>query len=754
MNAGTRSGNWHRIYYLLALFDVLTVVGGLLLTHRLTGMFRSSVEVNKAWEARLLTYSTLGQLALAVDAPSNDIFDDENVTEEDVAAKEAVLAGALAAFDRVRRQAYDHARASLSGSTSSLILGDLDAVDRSNQSMVREARLIFEYFRRREPALAARRVATMDRRYADVNRAIAKLRHDAISSATAQLDRDQAAADALHVYEAIIAIAILLVVTAATAYGHKISQRVRLDADDREALIARLREGEALLERRVMERTEDLAETARRLETAQRVARLGSWEFDLTTRQVNWSDEMFRLFGFEPGGVTPSYELYLGLVHPTHREAVQASVTATIETGEPFSRDERITRRDGAERVFHASGELVRDPDGRALRLFGSSQDVTEQRAAEIAVRRSEERFRLAARATSDALWDWDIPGGVIWRSEGFRALFGYVDAPPTIEFWMSIVHPEDLGRIRAGLNDFLARGGDLWTSEYRLRRADGSYAWVFDRGLALRDEQGVAIRLIGSRMDITERKQAERMKSDFVSFVSHQLRTPLSGMSWMLELAADMPGIPEEARSHVADARESAARLATLINDLLDIARLESGRLSAVPEVLTLSTVTESVVAELQSLASEKGQELGMRCEAGVQPVFADAQLIRQAVTNLLSNAVKYTPRGGQIAVRLGQQGGTVTWSVRDTGVGVPKVALPRLFEKFYRAHNAISIDAEGTGLGLHLVRLIVEQAGGRVWCESEEGQGATFAFTLPAMAAGEEHHESTRADTARGRR
>jgi signal transduction histidine kinase len=245
---------------------------------------------------------------------------------------------------------------------------------------------------------------------------------------------------------------------------------------------------------------------------------------------------------------------------------------------------------------------------------------------------------------------------------------------------------------------------------------------------------------MIGSVMDITERKQAESMKSDFVSFVSHQLRTPLSGMSWMLELASETPGIPDAVRGYIADARESSARLSTLVNDLLDIAKLESGRLSAVPESLALPDLTASVVAEMQPLAAGKSLAMNVACDAQVSPVFADAQLLRQAVTNLLSNAVKYTPHGGCIAVSLAQQNGSVTWTVRDSGVGVPKHAQARLFEKFYRAANAISIDSEGTGLGLHLVRLIVEQAGGRVWCESEEGQGATFAFTLPAMTADKE--------------
>jgi PAS domain S-box-containing protein len=363
---------------------------------------------------------------------------------------------------------------------------------------------------------------------------------------------------------------------------------------------------------------------------------------------------------------------------------------------------------------------------------------IAQLGASAAALRQTEERLQLAARATNDALWDWEVATGRVWWNSAFAERFAQDGLAPTLDGWKGLIHPDDRPRIERSLRQFLDSTSEVWNEEYRMRRSSGTYAWILDRGYTIRAGK-TPRRMISSLMDITERKEAERMKSDFVSFVSHQLRTPLSGMNWMLELAADADGLPDDVRAHISDARESAARLATLVNDLLDIAKLESGRLSAVPEALALSTVTESVIAELKSLATDKALVLGLTSEPSVAPVFADAQLLRQVITNLLSNAVKYTPHLGRVAVHLCQQNGSVTWSVRDTGVGVPRDAQPRLFEKFYRAENAIMMDAEGTGLGLHLVRLIVEQAGGRVWCESEEGQGATFAFTLPAMTARE---------------
>ena len=348
----------------------------------------------------------------------------------------------------------------------------------------------------------------------------------------------------------------------------------------------------------------------------------------------------------------------------------------------------------------------------------------------------AEERLRLAARATHDALWDLDLTHDTLWWNDGFGSLFGHAARSPTLADWMALVDPDDVERVSGGLRQFLDGQGDVWRAEYRFRRADGSYAWVLDRGFAVRASDGRARRMIGAMMDITERKEAERLKSDFVSFVSHQLRTPLAGMSWMLELAADSGELTQTAGEYVAEARESAARLVTLVNDLLDIARLESGRAVSAPERLDVDQLTGSVLREMQTLIDEKQHHVTLEGAAGV--AWADPQLIRQVIGNLLSNAVKYTPTGGRITIRSRADNGVVQWAVADSGVGIPRAAQARLFERFYRADNAVAMEVEGTGLGLHLVRLIVEQAGGRVWCESEEGRGAVFSFTLPAAKEG----------------
>jgi signal transduction histidine kinase len=232
-------------------------------------------------------------------------------------------------------------------------------------------------------------------------------------------------------------------------------------------------------------------------------------------------------------------------------------------------------------------------------------------------------------------------------------------------------------------------------------------------------------------------RRRAETTKSDFVSFVSHQLRTPLTGVSWMLELAAGAPGVTREVGDYVAEARNSTHRLIRLVNDLLDVSRLESGRMSLQRENVRLDDLVASVVDEHRPAIDDKQLHVTVVRSVVDPTICVDSQLMRQAVTNLLGNAIKYTSTGGRIDVTFAVRDGRVACGMRDTGIGVPRAAQVRLFEKFYRAENAVVVESEGTGLGLSVVRLVVEHFGGRVWCESEPGQGALFTIELPTVAA-----------------
>jgi PAS domain S-box-containing protein len=247
------------------------------------------------------------------------------------------------------------------------------------------------------------------------------------------------------------------------------------------------------------------------------------------------------------------------------------------------------------------------------------------------------------------------------------------------------------------------------------------------------RDATGATVGLTLTLQDVTREREMSRLKSDFVSFATHQLRTPLAGIKWLLELAQQDDTLAEETRDLVADARASAERLTMLVNEMLDSSRLERGVVAVDLQPTDLAEITRGVMSELTTLIADKAQEVTFDADPGAPAVLVDPQLIRQVVLNLLSNAMKYTPARGKIALTLRGADGQALWSIRDTGIGIPASARERLFEKFYRADNAVTLETEGTGLGLHLVRLLVERFGGRVWCESVEGEGAEFSFTVP---------------------
>jgi len=375
------------------------------------------------------------------------------------------------------------------------------------------------------------------------------------------------------------------------------------------------------------------------------------------------------------------------------------------------------------------------EADARLLSLFADNAAGAVHNARLLeALQHSEQRFRVAAECASDIVYDWNLPADrVDYFGPRFERSVAANSALPGTrqEFW-SLIHPEDRVRVEKALNDHL-EAGKPFSVEYRIKDGKGQYLNVADRATVIRNQKGDPVRLIGAVTDITERKRAEQMKTDFVSFVTHQLRTPLSGVKWMLELAMDSIENPEDLRSFISDARTSTDRLIRLVNDLLDSSRLERGKLQLALRSMDLPELTRDIVNEITPLVVEKAQSVSIEAIEGMPKVSADPQLLRQAILNLISNAVKYTPVGGRIDIRIDREENKALWTVADTGIGIPRSDIAKLFEKFYRASNAVAVETEGTGLGLYLVRLIVERLGGNVSCESREGVGSKFQVSLP---------------------
>ena len=431
----------------------------------------------------------------------------------------------------------------------------------------------------------------------------------------------------------------------------------------------------------------------------------------------------------------------------------------TWETEKPawivdVTKEERFSRRQSAEAAgLHSAfsfpmilaGDVigvvefftsaVLEPDDSILRMFAA---LGRQLGAFVGRSRTQEQIEGFFTMSQDLLCFAGFDGYFKRVNDSWHRVLGYTPEELMAEPHVNLVHLEDRDATIAQLAA-LRTGGVMNSFENRYRCRDGSYKWLLWTAIAKPDEEIIYAVV----RDNTDRKLVEqqtqdtlRMRNDFVSFVTHQLRTPLSGIKWMLELAAEA-GEADEKTSYIQDAHESADRLIGLVNDLLDASRLESGKLRIVLEAVPLRTLTDAVLNDVATLVHEKGHVVTVESPEGLPDATSDPQLLRQVVMNLVSNAIKYTPPGGRIDIRMGQHGRHLQWSIRDSGIGIPAASAQRLFEKFFRADNVHTVDTEGTGLGLYLVRLIIERFGGTVVCDSEEGRGSTFTVTLPLSGA-----------------
>jgi len=255
-----------------------------------------------------------------------------------------------------------------------------------------------------------------------------------------------------------------------------------------------------------------LRDSEERLARSQKIARLGTWEMNIGTGQLHWSEETLSIFGFDLKAGDPSYEEYLATIHPEDRPGLQAVAGSTIAGGGRFELDHRIVRPDGEVRWVHGIGELRSSFGEGGDFLVGTVLDITERKRTEERLRESEERLRCLSRATNDAIWEWNIPADEVVWNEGYDTLFGRtgITVGKSLKSWSDFIHPDDLDRATTTLFTMIESGGDYWEGEYRFRHADGNYLYVHDRGRVMRNSRGEPVRMIGGMTDLTESKKAE----------------------------------------------------------------------------------------------------------------------------------------------------------------------------------------------------------------------------------------------------
>jgi PAS domain S-box-containing protein len=502
---------------------------------------------------------------------------------------------------------------------------------------------------------------------------------------------------------------------------------------------------------------EALKKSERLLDEAQRLTHLGSWEMDLKTREITCSDEIFRLFGARPRELHPTHEDFLARVHPADLEAVLEHYRETLETRKFRSYDYRIVKPDGAVRWVHATGAVDCDGAGAPVGLVGALHDITERKQAEEALRENEERLRLALVGANQGLYDWNLQTDETLVSPEYAAILGYDPAAfrETKARWLDALNPDDRERAAKTFRAYIRGEIPQYAVEFRQRTVSGEWKWILSQGkIVARDEEGKPLRMLGTIMDIGERKLAEekirelneeledrvrertaqledanRELEAFAYSVSHDLRAPLRAIDGFTRIILDEYGglLDDEGNRICSIVLREARRMGRLIDDLLAFSRFSRAEMWTSP--IDMETLADSAFHEVTT--PEERERIEFRVDPLPRSV-GDPSLIRQVWTNLLSNAVKFSSKRERAVIEVGsrpEEGENVYW-VRDNGAGFDMEYAQELFGVFRRLHH--EREFQGTGVGLAIVQRVIRRHGGRVWAEAEVDRGATFYFSL----------------------
>jgi len=377
----------------------------------------------------------------------------------------------------------------------------------------------------------------------------------------------------------------------------------------------------------------------------------------------------------------------------------------------------------------------TRGDDGNVNGFLATAVDIGERLRGAEALTRMNERFKLATHSAGMGIWDWDVVADtLLWDERTYEIYSAPLDTVPNMEFMLRVLHPDDVQRARAEFIAALSGKDQQFRMTFRIIRPSGEERVISSSGLTLRNSTGRAVRMTGLVWDVTDTQRVERMKNEFVATVSHELRTPLTSIRGSLGLvAAGAAGdLPERAMTLVNMALNNCGRLTNLINDILDMEKLESDRQRFDVRRMNLAELVTRSLEDNAGFAQSMGVRFTTPEPLSEVDVLVDSGRFLQVMANLLSNASKFSPGGAQIEVRAHASQGRVRVSVRDFGKGIPPEFQPRLFQKFSQADSSDSRRLAGTGLGLAISRAIVERLGGNIGFETGPG-GTTFYVDLP---------------------
>ena len=503
------------------------------------------------------------------------------------------------------------------------------------------------------------------------------------------------------------------------------------------------------------DQSEMTVEASERLnELAEELAGVSHWRYDVARRSFSFSRGVARILGLPDDVSELTPEGLVAIYAPEDRDRVRVAVRDAMAEVRPYSIEAAILMPDGERRFVATNGAFQKDADGRIITVFGMIMDVTDARRRERALRESEARFRMIADHGTDIVVWLGSDGLIRYVSPSVRAL-GYEEADLIGQRTTDFVHPDDFDRAVGIVRDLFS--GDKVDKdvrrEYRVREKGGAFRWLEGNPTLVQDPQTGERSCITSYRDVSARRLLEddlieaklraeaaaEAKSEFLTNMSHEIRTPLTAIIGFASLLQRMNLVSDQARTYVTRIASSGDVLLSLVNDILDFAKMEQGQVQLRPAPFSLHDELHDTAAMFAEIVATRGLtlELDIRPSAS-QRLVADSGRLRQVVVNLVSNALKFTDAGGvTLIAEFDPDAEQLQVTVRDTGVGIPPDKLGRLFQRFSQLDGSSNRRHGGTGLGLSICAKLVALMGGGITVESEFGRGSSFRFWIPATVA-----------------
>jgi len=509
------------------------------------------------------------------------------------------------------------------------------------------------------------------------------------------------------------------------------------------------------IERDVTERLEQQAkldEHRRRLEFALETSRSGLWDWYFEDDSVYFSDMWYRMLGYEPGELPMAFETWASLAHPEDLPRAKAALTQYLEgRTHQYACEMRMRNKSGHWQWIKTIGQgAERDVSGRINRIVGMHVDIHRQKLAQQAIEEHQNRLEFALDATRTGLWDWLVDTTDTYFSKSWYTMLGYDpdELPMSLDTWVELCHPEDILLAKAALDRYFAGETDRYVCEFRMRNKDGDWQWILDVGEASeRDADGRVLRMVGLHVDIHQQKlaqqeieqardlaqQASAAKSAFVANMSHEIRTPMNAILGYADLLLDAEQTEADKRNHAVTIQRNGKHLMGLLNDVLDLSKIEAGKMTVEHIACSPDELFFDVVSLMTPQATAKGIELDFEA---VDPmpdrVKTDPMRLKQVLINLLGNAIKFTEAGSvRLAVRWERANNDrpeLVCEIADTGIGMQHEQVEQLFQPFSQADNSTTRRFGGTGLGLAISHNLCKLLGGDLACQSTPGRGSVF--------------------------